>query len=195
VFYQECATRLNASGSTYFRSVTFLNAQNKQTERRIVKALRAMGIPAAAIVDLDIIKKGEELKELLISCNVPAALTRSWGQLRGEIYRAYEVSSLDPKNVGINGLPSADRDALANLQAGLREYGIFVVHVGELERWLASLGVTESHGPGWVAKIFERMGSDPESPDYARPSQDDVWDFLIGISEWIANPMRKGINP
>ena len=37
----------------------FLNAQNKQTVWDIVKPLRELGIPALAIVDIDILKDGK----------------------------------------------------------------------------------------------------------------------------------------
>ncbi|WP_224369689.1 hypothetical protein [Hyalangium versicolor] len=40
------------------RACAFLNAQNKQTIHRIISPLREMGIPAAAVVDLDVISKG-----------------------------------------------------------------------------------------------------------------------------------------
>ena len=36
----------------------FLNAQNKQTVRTVIRPLRQLGIPAAGIVDIDVLKDG-----------------------------------------------------------------------------------------------------------------------------------------
>lgn len=56
-FYQEINQRLLRSQAG-IRNCLFLNAQNKQTVHRIVGPLRRMGIPAAALVDIDVIKEG-----------------------------------------------------------------------------------------------------------------------------------------
>jgi hypothetical protein len=55
-FYQEVNARLLSSGERAADGVLFLNAQNKQTVRRIVRPLREMGVPAAGVVDLDFVK-------------------------------------------------------------------------------------------------------------------------------------------
>jgi hypothetical protein len=73
--YQEINERLLAS-NLGIDSCVFLNAQNKQTVQRIVSPLRKMGIPAAAIVDLDVLKGTSTLKELLKSCTVPQSLVQ-----------------------------------------------------------------------------------------------------------------------
>jgi predicted ATP-dependent endonuclease of OLD family len=86
VFYQEINERMLAFGRQGTHNSLFLNAQNKQTVRRIVRPLREVGIPAAAIVDLDILKK-DDFKELLRACFVPQALVNSWGSLKGELNR------------------------------------------------------------------------------------------------------------
>ena len=54
-FYQEVNARLLVD-SAGIRDSVFLNAQNKQTVRRLVEPLRKMGIPAVAVVDIDILK-------------------------------------------------------------------------------------------------------------------------------------------
>ncbi|WP_292735980.1 hypothetical protein [Nostoc sp. JL31] len=74
----------------------------------------------------------------------------------------------------------------------LAEYGLFAVRKGELESWLLQLGAT-GHGPNWLINIFEKMGEDPESQDYLKPSDDDVWSFCSEIKQWFTNPNRKGI--
>jgi AAA domain, putative AbiEii toxin, Type IV TA system len=56
-FYSEIYYRL-AEQEKGYPSILFINAQNKQTIRDIIGPLRAFGVPAAAIVDIDILKDG-----------------------------------------------------------------------------------------------------------------------------------------
>ena len=74
--------------------------------------------------------------------------------------------------------------------SNLAEYGIFVVPVGELERWLAHLGVPERD---WLPTVFDRMGNDPAAEGYLKPGDDDVWRFIEQAAGWIADPARKGM--
>jgi hypothetical protein len=94
-FYQEVNERLNLFEGSGSNSCLFLNAQNKQTIGRLVSPLRKLGIPAAAIVDLDIIKKSNEFKEICKACNVPQALLDSWGMLRGNVNKLFEDNNLN----------------------------------------------------------------------------------------------------
>jgi hypothetical protein len=96
------------------------------------------------------------------------------------------------KDGGIAILSDKDREAARNLLNQLAEYGIFAVPFGEVESWLKPLGVT-GHGPSWLIDMFEKMGQDPESNDYVKPSSDDVWDVLAQVRTWLVAPTRKGI--
>ena len=93
---------------------------------------------------------------------------------------------------GIQILNEEDQEALQNLFNKLSDYGLFVVPNGELESWLKELNVS-GHGPNWLVEIFEKMGEDPSSPDYLKPLDGDVWNFIDGISKWFFDPRRKGI--
>jgi len=93
---------------------------------------------------------------------------------------------------GVEILSDGDKEAANNLFDKLAEYGIFAVRGGELESWLPNLGAT-GHGPAWLIDVFEKMGEDPESLDYLKPSNDDVWLFIGEIKKWFTNPTRKGI--
>ncbi|WP_225839258.1 ATP-dependent nuclease [Pseudomonas sp. MM211] len=58
-FYQEINERLLQAGDPRgIEGCLFLNAQNKQTVWDIVHPLRELGIPAAGIVDIDVLKEG-----------------------------------------------------------------------------------------------------------------------------------------
>lgn len=190
-FYQEINERLLSSDSGGDECI-FLNAQNKQTVRRIVSPLREMGVPAAAVIDLDIVKESSGLKDLLKSCSVPQCLVNAWGALRGEIKSKFEGKNIDPSRQGIDGLGPKDRESAEIWLENLKEYGIFVVPGGALESWLPDLGA-DGHGSNWLVSAFEKMGTSPDEEGYLSPSQGDVWDFVRNIASWISNPNRKGM--
>ncbi|MFL0805135.1 MAG: AAA family ATPase [Agarilytica sp.] len=193
-FYQEVNERLNQFGDDGAKDSLFINAQNKQTIGRIVGPLRNMGIPAVALVDLDIIKKGGEFKELCKACNIPQPLIESWGVLRGNINKIFEDSGLNSNKNGVQDIPTEHKDTLLMLINNISEYGIFAVPVGAVEQWLPELDIPSSrHGPGWVMEAFEKMGEIPTAPDYIKPTDNDVWSFFRGVSKWVSDPHRKGV--
>jgi ABC-type cobalamin/Fe3+-siderophores transport system ATPase subunit len=194
-FYNEVNERLLGEVSNRgIPNCQFLNAQNKQTVRTIIRPLRELGIPAAGIVDIDVLKDGgSDWTSLLESAFVPPIDRESLSIVRSRLAKSFEVTGKKMKqDGGITLLGKEDREAAQNLFEKLAEYGIFVVANGELESWLKELQVT-GHGPTWLIAVFEKMGEDPESGNYLKPSNDDVWDFLDRIREWCLNPNRKGI--
>ncbi len=190
-FYQEINERLLAEKSKGADDCLFLNAHNKQTLRRIIRPLREMGIPVAAIADVDIIKPNG-LKDLLEDAFVPPELVTSLGQLRGGIFHAFGAKQADMKRGGINLLDAQAKESAGSLLNQLSEYGIFVVPGGEVESWLPELGVGVPKEE-WLSAIFERMGTDPNHADYVHPASGGVWDFVRKIAHWIGNPERKGM--
>lgn len=190
-FYEEINERLISSGNDGVVDGLFMNVQNKQTVRRVVRPLREMGIPAAAIVDLDILK-GTDLESLLQAAHVPAghlaSLLADHTKVQNEFGRCN--ASLDT-----DGLPLLDPAAQKSLDSfllSLQKFGVFVVSVGELEKWLPTLGIT-GRKRDWLPQIFATMGSDPNSADYVRPATDDVWAFTRKIAVWTGDPNRAGI--
>lgn len=194
-FYQEVNERL-----LLFRpelgipNCLFINAQNKQTVQTLLKPLRKLGIPAAGIVDVDVLKDGgSNWSNLLSSSDVPQLSHGALATMRAAIKTAMDATGKDMKrDGGLQILQPAERQAAEDLLAQLRIYGIFVVPAGELESWLKSLGAT-GHGPSWLIDMFEKMGEDPASHGYVRPSSDDVWGFLGEVRKWLVDPNRKGI--
>jgi hypothetical protein len=194
-FYQEINERLlHLKPEWGIPNCLFLNAQNKQTVQTLIRPLRKLGIPAAGIVDVDVLKEGGTVwTNLLAGAFVPELQHNSLGTLRAAVKQAVDGTGRDLKREGgIEVLARADRDAARNLFAQLAEYGVFVVPGGELESWLKPLGAT-GHGPAWLIDMFEAMGEHPEAVDYLKPSDDDVWLFLSEVKAWVANPTRKGI--
>jgi hypothetical protein len=115
---------------------------------------------------------------------------------RGQLEAAFKTNNLVAKRNGINALDPSNREAGEALLNSLAEYGIFVTPPGELELWLRHLDVlsgTSDQKRDWLSRIFEKMGSDPDSAGYLRPADDDVWTFIDSVGRWIANPARKGM--
>jgi len=191
--YEEVNSRLERDGDCYVRDSVFLRAHNKQTIYRAARLLRSMGVPAAAVVDIDILK-GRDLGNLMKACYVPKATSHGIRQSKAIVLQNLEDTGSGWEREGVCRLSSDTYEAAINLMKQLAEYGIFIVPVGQLENWLPSLGVPASKNKtGWLARVFERMGSDPESSDYVHPEDGDIWDFIRGVSKWIHQADPKGI--
>jgi hypothetical protein len=172
----------------------FLNAQNKQTVQTIIRPLRQLGIPAAAIVDVDVLKEGgKPWKALIDAVGVPELSQGALSTHRAAILRALDASGKDMKrDGGISILEGTEKESAESLLATLAEHGLFVVPGGELESWLKNLGVT-GHGPNWLIAAFEAMGEDATSSSYVMPTESDVWRFMAGLRKWLLLPTRRGI--
>ncbi|HEV7586531.1 MAG TPA: AAA family ATPase [Longimicrobium sp.] len=190
VFYAEINERLLAARGGGADGCLFLNAQNKQTIRRIVRPLREMGIPAVAVVDLDILKGREDFRDLLKATYVPQVFWEPWEEQRARLQQ--KLKGEDWKSGGIYRTPREVRAAAKQLLGSCAEYGLFIVPVGELECWLPELEVG-GHGPEWLTAVFQKMGMDPGAADYQRPGSGGVWRFMQAVAAWIADPRRKGM--
>ncbi len=192
VFYSEIYHRLSEQEKGY-PSVLFVNAQNKQTIQDIIGPLRKFGIPAAAIVDIDILKDGGKTwTGWLDAVRVPVALHNGYGVVRGDVQKKFIELGVDMKTGGgVDGLPEPERAAANQLFDTLEEYGLFVVRKGELETWLKNLNAGGKK-TDWTISILDKMGSDPAKPAYLKPAAGDVWDFNRKIITWIKDPARKG---
>lgn len=82
-----------------------LSAYSWQSEQRMVRPLCSSGIPAAAIVDLDVTRKSgiERTAEGLRNAIGPR---RGAGQARGQIAAVFERANANPKD-GISAFPKA----------------------------------------------------------------------------------------
>ncbi len=194
-FYQEINERLLRYQPDFgIPNCLFLNAQNKQTVRTIIRPLRQLGIPAAGVVDIDVLKEGGSVwTDFLSSGFIPELEHQSLGTLRAAVKQKFEALPGNMKeNGGVELLDTGDREAADNLFDRLAQYGLFVVRRGELESWLPHLSAV-GHGPNWLIDVFGKMGEDPGSPDYLRPSCGDVWEFVEAMKTWLTDPGRRGI--
>lgn len=192
-FYQEVNERLNDIGQG-IPNCLFLNAQNKQTVKTIVKPLRDIGIPVVGVVDIDVVKEGGSVwTGFMESFFIPAIELSATATQRNSINAALNKTGRNMKREGgIELLNGGEREGAENFFNKLSEYGLFVVRNGELESWLTELSVT-GHGPEWLIKIFESMGDDPKDEAYIHAGEEDVWKFLKEIRMWMVDPERKGI--
>lgn len=194
-FYQEINERLlRFSPENGIPNCLFINAQNKQTIQTIIRPLRQLGIPAAGIVDIDVLKDGGSTwTNMLTSINVPEIAHGPLAAMRAAVKNAMEATGRNMKrHGGIDILDTGEKEAAENLLNQLAEYGMFTVPKGELESWLPYTNAT-GHGPSWLIEVFEKMGEDPLSDDYIKPTVGDVWEFLAKIKSWHFDADRKGI--
>lgn len=192
VFYQEIYLRL-AESQKNIPSILFVNAQNKQTIKDIIGPLRNCGVPAAAIVDIDVIKDGGKVwSSWLQVAQIPAALHDGMAAQRDSINKLFLASGKDMKRDGVKALSIDGCNAADILFNTLSNHGVFVVKSGELENWLPDLSV-DGRKTEWVLSMLERLGNDPASEHYVRPREGDVWSFVRTICSWAANPARKGV--
>lgn len=205
-FYQEINERLltKSGRKEGADSCLFINAHSKQAIHRVIGLLRRMGIPAVAIIDLDIIIDENVLKELLTAIEADAALIETLGMAKGLFYRKFiEAAQGDSKKGrsllkarGINALTESQKQAMKSTFLGpLSSLGIFIVPGGEVESWLAYL-LPDNQRPDkqeWLTTIFDAIGSDPHSERYVWPKDGDVWNFMREIAQWIGDPKRQGM--
>lgn len=193
VFYSEIYHRMTEREGNH-PSLLFVNAQNKQTTKEIVGPLRQFGVPAVAIMDIDVLKDGGKTwTEWLAAAGVPPALHGGYATQRAALKSSFDASGKDMKSGGgVAALNASDRAAADQLFDNLDEHGLFIVRRGELESWLQSLGV-----PGkkteWTIAMLEKMGSNPSDAAYVRPATGDIWAFMDKVVSWVSNASRKGV--
>jgi len=194
-FYQEINDRLLDAGDPRgIEGCLFLNAQNKQTVWDIVHPLRELGIPAAGIVDIDVLKEGGAVwAKPMSGAFIPDISHAALNTAREDLLKAFLATGKDMKrDGGIKLLGKSEQEACRTFFGTLADYGVFVVSNGEVESWLEGLAVSRGK-TSWLKSIFEAMGEDPSTASYARPAVGDVWDFLGGVAKWVREPGRKGV--
>lgn len=103
------------------------------------------------------------------------ALRSKLNSLSNTLYRMRAL-----KEGGLDDLPEEVSNPLGELATDLREIGLFLVPVGELEWWLKDCGIKSSKRKKWAwaneAATFIR---DNDRRD------DDVWDFIAGLGAYL----------
>jgi hypothetical protein len=194
-FYQEINERMLAiSDPRGIPHSLFLNADNKQTIPRIIAPLRKLGIPAAGVTDIDLLKDGGvEWTRHLQAANIPHGEFDAYANRRKSVLKAlHDTGKEFKRDGGIALLAGQDVEMARNLLSDLSRYGLFVVSRGEVENWLEALNVDRGKN-AWLRTIFDKMGADPRDEAYVKPAKGDVWDFVGEIGTWLKDNMRSGI--
>lgn len=196
VFYQEINARLKSANRAHAKDCLFLNFNGKDAMYKVVKPLRAMGIPTACLLDFDLIVDSRQTSTFsnLISCvSMPEATVKGLKEARQTILsKLSNTQKKEAKNKGVESFAKEQRAALDDLLENLAAYGVFVVPSGEVESFLPKLGEGKTKR-SWFFSVMSKLGSDPESVEYTKPDVGDVWQFIESVASWLANPKRKGI--
>lgn len=192
-FYAEIYARI-AAESESIPTILFVNAQNWQTCADIGGPLRRFGVPAALIMDVDVLSNGgSDWTSIYRAAGVPDASHLSLGQHRAEIARRLtEANTKFKVRGGINVLIGQDHEAAKDHLTSLAAYGIFVVPNGEMENWLADLEVPRKK-TDWTIAMLRKLGDNPNEPSYIRPAVGDVWSFINAVIDWVSRADRRGM--
>lgn len=196
-FYEEINRRLLADVEGGAPDIQFLNAQNWQTTVRLAKPLRSAGVPTAVILDLDTLAEDAHWADFVAMAAVTNErrdrILSARSQARDAIRACGRYGNGGPlkvKSEGLAPLGSHDRSKVEGAIRELALIGIFIVDVGELERWLLGLGCTNKQT--WVTDMLGRLGT-PHSPNYVAASEGDVWEFIGCVAAWLTDPNREGM--
>lgn len=90
------------------------------------------------------------------------------------------------KTGGIDGLPGELATEAGALVEQLAKLGFFVVPVGELEQWLATIGIRAPKQSkwAWATEAAERVRQ-------TKPQNGDVWGFIRSVATFL----RRALNP
>lgn len=193
-FYDEVNARLVAVNRG-IEDALFLNGQNWQTIPRIALPLRSLGVPAASIMDFDVLMD-RDFSHVWQLVNAEDAVLQLLQVRRDALAKIMtNVGRKECKKLGTEALPADRRPEATALIEEFAKYGVFFVISGELECWLnGNKGISKiSNKTQWLLNAFAAMGADPSEADYLTPADDDVWSFIETVKRWIDDPLRLGI--
>jgi hypothetical protein len=197
-FYDEINRRLLV-GDRGVADAFFTNAQNWQTIPRIIGPLRQLGVPAAAIIDLDTVPAPkQEWNKFYKMMGLQESETATLDDERkalSDMLNALPRDDEHPgyKKTGVSALSENDQDVACTVLDRLAKYRVFVVDTGELESWLPTLDLPRGNKAKWIVEAFKKLGSNESSPTYVSPATDDVWAFVDKVAGWINDPNRAGL--
>ncbi|HLI95364.1 MAG TPA: AAA family ATPase [Candidatus Baltobacteraceae bacterium] len=120
-FYETVGRRLAPDAAIHYT-----HAQNKQTVPRVVAAYEEIGIPVASIVDLDILRRRDELLPLLRAHRVPASDEHSILEARSRLTEQIDTSVDDRylrARAALEELLREDASSIADSEARLDRLG------------------------------------------------------------------------
>lgn len=176
VFYEEVNALLQSSHRG-IRDCLFVNAGGWQNIHKLLAPLRILGIPTAAIVDLDVIGQ-PKFNALLQAARVPASTIAGVGQQSGNIRKRADDLGIKLKG-RVLWHDGELRRGVEDLCRSLSPHGLFVVPDGEVESWLASLAITGEKND-WTSAVLQEF-----EQKSVPVGDDDVWRFLEKVGGWL----------
>lgn len=194
VIYEEINRRLLEAKDKGVQDGAFLRAQNRDTVYKMLGPLRSIGVPTAAIVDIDIFYDPKDstqdaftIQRLVNAADIPsdetAEILQKAETIRNAINPLIGRKSFMKTGIAQKDLKPKVRGDLQSLIDSLAEHGVFVVPVGTLESWLKHLDI-RGESSEWVVNCLEKLGADPSNPSYVHPDKGDVWDFIRRVARW-----------
>lgn len=191
---ESCEDAVNVNDSI------FLNTNGKHSMHRIFGPLRKIGIPTAAIYDLDIIKNQSMENEhktlwktVLKHANVPDSdmerLESERATLENDLEAVKESKSIPFKRKGLTRLTELKKQKGEQLLSELQRYGIFVVPIGELESWSEDITAEEFDKPYWLENILLKI----DTIGNVVLSERKIWTFMKEVNAWLTNSDRLGM--
>jgi AAA15 family ATPase/GTPase len=117
----------------------FIHTYGKGKLSDVTEALTESKVPTAVVTDIDVLKNDGEFKKILRSTDMDNHLANAFTEMSREVDQAVRSSDggwQEVKDGGMDSVPSGCKDTLTDLITGVREHGIFIVPVGELESWM-----------------------------------------------------------
>lgn len=165
------------------RAFLFTHAQNRQTIDRITEVLTEAAIPRVAVSDIDILREPVEFGELLTSldsCDDDFQNVMNICNQFNQSLRENDVNWDELKENGKQEIPESAEEYFQELYNMGRNYGLFIVDVGELEGWL-DLGIRK--GPEWVIEALDEI-------DEGNCSE-ELKEFVAEIQEYLNQQYRE----
>jgi ABC-type enterochelin transport system ATPase subunit len=149
--YQAVASRILDHGD-----ILFVDALGKDSIKKVTNVIGGAYTPNVAVTDIDILDDHHEFRYLLESLGEDVEFEDVEHILnkRREVEQTLESESIsweEVKDDGIDAIPSPAQETCESIFEDAKEYGHFIVPVGELESWM-DLGVSKSR---WGPKALD----------------------------------------
>lgn len=186
VFYDEVNRRLIDIGGGC-RSCLFISAYSRDSVGIIAEPLTTIGIPTAAVVDLEYLFDGgkkwnELLKAMKVESTTKQKINEESNKIRTDIKKA-GLTREDIKSKGLRNLSDDLAMRFWQLLERLGNCGIFCVPMGELESWFDECDIKGKTKSEWLLNCLEHLKSIDLVMDGFN-SQSPFW-LMVNVGSWL----------
>lgn len=178
LFYQAIMNSIYENKESIAPDILFTHCGGKSRAKDVVKALKAVNVPVAAICDFDLLNSSQNFKPLI------DAFGENWGKVWSNgmktIYdnmNAKQDSWTHIKKIGKLGFDGDAPAAYEKVEKICKKVGLFIVPVGEMECFDKTVNKEKKE---WVYHILETydLAIEPKLAD-ARSFVQSIVDFKI----------------